>query len=88
MAAIAATIAAAMATPVATMAPVASTVATAVAAMTGVAAIAAAAAMTTKGQSLAFTAHEGNTNQREKQRETKYNDAIHPQILQITYRYR
>jgi hypothetical protein len=83
MAAIAAAIAAAMATPMATMAPVAATVATAVAAMTGVAAIAATAAMAERGQGLAFTAHEGNTNQREKQRETEYNDAIHPQILQL-----
>lgn len=35
-----------------------------------------------EGQSLALTAHEGNANQREKQRETEHNDTIHPQILQ------
>jgi len=79
-AAVATTMAAAVATAMAA-------VATAVAAIAAIAAIAATAAMT-EGQSLALTAHEGNTNQREKQRETEYNDAIHPQILQITYRYR
>jgi hypothetical protein len=83
MAAIAATIAAAMATPVTTVALVAATVATGVTAMTSVAAIAATAAMAEDGQGLAFTPHEGNSNQREKQRETENNDAIHPQILQL-----
>jgi hypothetical protein len=80
-AAVAATVATAVATTVATV----TTVASAMATVTAVAAIAAIAptAATTKGQSLAVTAHEGNTNQREKQRETENNDSIHPQILQL-----
>ena len=78
--------AATVATAVATVPVVAAAVATAMAAMTAVAAIAtiaATAAMTAEGQSLAVTAHEGNTNQREKQRETENNDTIHPQFLQL-----
>jgi hypothetical protein len=81
---VAATIAAAMATTVATtVATAVATVMAAVATMaTTIAAMATAAAMA-KGHDLAITAHEGNTNQREKQRETENNDAIHPQILQL-----
>jgi membrane protein implicated in regulation of membrane protease activity len=78
---IAAAIAAAMATTVATAVATATPVATAMAAVatmaTTIAAIATTAAMT-KGHRRAITAHEGNTNQREKQRETENNDAIHP----------
>ena len=86
-AAIAAAMATTVATAVATAAPVAAAMAAAVAATIAAIAAAATAAMT-KGQSLAIAAYQGNTNQREKQRETENNDTIHPQFLQITYRYR
>jgi membrane protein implicated in regulation of membrane protease activity len=75
---VAATIAAAMATTMATaVAAAVATMAAVATAMAAIATIAATAAMT-KGHRRAITAHEGNTNQREKQRETENNDAIHP----------
>jgi hypothetical protein len=69
-------------------------------AVTAVAAIAAAAAIATaritaagetaknKGRRLVFTADEGDSNQREKHRDTQNNNSVHPRILQLTYRYR
>jgi hypothetical protein len=72
---VAATVATAMAAVAVMAAAVAATVAT-------IAAVATAAAMA-KGQCLAVTAHEGNANQGEEQSETKHNDTIHPQILQL-----
>ncbi len=81
------TVAATMATTVAammtmaTITPMATAMATmaAVAAMTSVTAAAAAATAKDKGRSLVFTAHEGDSNQREKDRETENNNTIHPQ---------
>jgi hypothetical protein len=47
-----------------------------------VAAIAAAAAEQT-GLRLILTAHEGDPNQREKDRDTQNNNTVHPRILQL-----
>jgi hypothetical protein len=49
------------------------------------AAMASTAAATTKdeGGSLVFTADEGDSNQGEKQRQSKNNNTVHPQILQL-----
>jgi hypothetical protein len=77
--AIAAAVATTMAAAVATITVMAATMAATVAT---IAAIATAAAVA-KGQRLAVTTHEGNANQREEQSETKNNDAVHPQILQL-----
>ena len=69
-------------------------------AVTAVAAIAAAAAVATtritaagetaknEGRRLVFTADEGDSNQREKHRDSQNNNSVHPRILQLTYRYR
>jgi hypothetical protein len=77
------TVAATVATTVATaVAAVATAVAAVAAAMAAIAAMATAAAPA-EGQSLAVTAHKGNADQREKQRETENNDTIHPQFLQL-----
>jgi opacity protein-like surface antigen len=46
-------------------------------------AAAAAAAAEDKGRSLVLTAHQGDSNQREKHRETKNNNTVHPRILQL-----
>lgn len=79
IATIAATVAAAMATAVAT-------VMTAVATIAAVAATIAAAAATattmTEGHRLVVTTQEGDTNDREKDRETENNNTVHSQILQ------
>ena len=56
---------------------------TAVAATARTAAIAVAAAAMTEGRGLVLTAHEGDSNQREKDRDTQNDDTIHPQILQL-----
>ena len=68
----------------------AATMAAAVAAMAAVAAVAAAAAIAAttseqqaEGRSLVFTAHEGDTNQREKDRNTEHYNAVHPRFLQL-----
>ena len=60
-------------------AAMAATVASAVAA---VAAIAATTAMT-EGHRLVVTAQEGDTDDREENRETKNNNTVHSQILQL-----
>jgi hypothetical protein len=71
-----ATVAAAGAAAVATM-PAMATVATTVA-------IAAAVAAAEKsGRGLVLTAHKGDTNQREENRDTQNNNAVHPRILQF-----
>jgi hypothetical protein len=83
---IAAAVAATMATAVAAITSVATavaaitSVATAMAAVTAVAAIATIAAVTTedKGRSLVLTAHQGDTDDREENRETKNNNTVHP----------
>jgi hypothetical protein len=62
--------------------------AAAMAATAAIATIARAIATMPEGRGLLLTAHEGDSNQREKDRDTKNNNAIHPQILQLTYRYR
>jgi hypothetical protein len=67
----------AMATAVATMATVAA-----------IATVAAAALVMTEGHRLAVTTDQSDANDREEHRETQNNNTIHPQILQITYRYR
>jgi hypothetical protein len=41
------------------------------------------AAAMAEGRRLVFTAHEGDTNQREKHRDTKNDNTVHPQILQL-----
>jgi hypothetical protein len=71
-----------VATAVATAPPVTTAMAAVATMATTIAAMATTAAVA-EGHDLAITAHEGNTNQREKQRETENNDAIHPQILQL-----
>jgi len=92
-----ATMATAMATMTTAVAAVAArsaaaaTMAAAVAAMmAAVAAVAAAAAIAAttseqqaEGRSLVFTAHEGDTNQREKDRNTEHYNAVHPRFLQL-----
>jgi len=65
----------------ATMASAVAAMAT-VAAIAAIAAIAAAAAMA-KRHHLAVTADKGDANNREEHRETKNNDTVHPQILQL-----
>jgi hypothetical protein len=71
-----------MATAMATA--MATTVATTVAAVAAVATIAAIAATAmAKRHRLAVTADEGDANNREEHRQTKNNDSIHPQILQL-----
>jgi len=42
-----------------------------------------AAAMMTEGHHFAVTAHEGDSNDREEHRQTKNNNTVHPQILQL-----
>ena len=72
----------AVATAMATMATaVAAAVATAMAAVAAIATV--AAAVMTERHHLAVTADEGDANDREKHRETKNNDTVHPQILQL-----
>jgi hypothetical protein len=75
-----------MATAVATMMAMMASTTAATTAIATVAAI--AAAVMAESHRLAVTADEGDANDREKHRETKNNDTVHPQILQITYRYR
>jgi hypothetical protein len=60
-------------------------VAAGMATMTTVATAATIAAATTEqeGRSLLLTAHEGDSNQREKHRESKNNNTVHPRILQL-----
>lgn len=86
-AAVATTVAAAVATiAVATrMAAAIAAVAAAVAAMTAVAAIAAvaSAAAEDEGRSLVLTADQGDSDEREKHRETKNNNTIHPQSSKL-----
>jgi bisphosphoglycerate-independent phosphoglycerate mutase (AlkP superfamily) len=66
----------------ATVATAMAAVATAVAAIaTAIAAI--AAAVMTEGHHLAVTADEGDANNREKHRQPKNNNTVHPQILQL-----
>ena len=77
----AAAVAAAVATAVATA--VAATVVVTTVAAARAAAIAVAAAAMTEGQSLVLTAHEGDSDQCEKDRNTQNDDTIHPQILQL-----
>ena len=72
---------AAVATAVATIAMMASTVACM--ATTVAAAASAAAAAENEGRSLVLTAHQGDSDQREKHRETKNNNTVHPRILQL-----
>jgi hypothetical protein len=88
-----ATIAAVAAIPsVATIAMASATVAmTAIAAVAAIAAAGisgAGEAAENEGRRLVFTADEGDANQREKHRDTQHNNSVHPQILQLTYRYR
>ena len=47
------------------------------------AAIAAAAATMTEGHRLVVTAQQSDADDREENRETKYNNPVHPQILQL-----
>lgn len=82
----AATTAAAVATAMAARARTAIAVAAAVAAIARrMAAVAAVAAAATKEASvgLFLTAHEGDSNQREKDRDTKNDNTVHPRILQL-----
>jgi hypothetical protein len=72
---------AAVATAVATM--MASAVATSVAATVATAIATVAATVMTKRHHLAVTADKGDSNDREEHRETKNNDTVHPQILQL-----
>jgi hypothetical protein len=78
--AIAIAIAAAVATAVAAM--MAAVMATA-AAIATVAMARAAAATMTEGHRLVVTAQQGDADDREENRETKNNNTIHPQILQL-----
>jgi hypothetical protein len=72
---------AAMATAVATMMAM---MASATAATTTTATVAAiAATVMTKGHRLAVTAHQGDANDREEHGQTKNNNTVHPQILQL-----
>jgi hypothetical protein len=80
IAAVAAAIATAIAAAVATMM---ATVASMAAAMATTAIATVAAAVMTKRHHLAVTADEGDSNDREKHRQTKNNDTVHPQILQL-----
>jgi hypothetical protein len=74
---------------VATIAMAPATVAAAVAAAATIAAATVTTGETAKeGRRLVLTAHEGDSNQREKHRDTQNNDTVHPRILQLTYRYR
>jgi hypothetical protein len=73
---------AATTTMAATMTTTTTAAPAAIAAATGVAA-ATTQASEDKGRSLLLTAHQGNPNQREKHRESKNNDTVHPQILQL-----
>jgi hypothetical protein len=77
-----AAVATAVATAVAPMATAVAAVAARVATIAAIAAIATAAAMA-KRHRLAVTADQGDANDREKHRQTKNNDTIHPQILQL-----
>ena len=74
------TTAAAVAATVATLPMMATT--TAATTIAGAAAIAATAAMT-QGHRLVVTAQQGDADDREENRETKYNNPIHSQILQL-----
>jgi len=56
---------------------------TAATAIAAVAAVAAAAATMTEGHRLVVTAQEGDADDREENRETKNNNTVHPQILQL-----
>lgn len=56
---------------------------TVAAAVATIAAIAATMMAMAEGRRLVFTAHKGDTNQREKHRDTKNDDTVHPQILQL-----
>jgi hypothetical protein len=79
---------AAVATAGAAMAvmPMMATTTAATTTIAAAAAVAAAATMT-KGHRLVITAQQSDADDREENRETKHNNSIHPQILQITYRY-
>jgi predicted metal-binding membrane protein len=90
----AAAVASAVATMMASMATTAAAMMTSMASAAAAAATAAAAVTTTtitttahsaknKGRSLVFTAHQGDSNQREKHRESKNNNSVHPRILQL-----
>jgi hypothetical protein len=96
IATVAAAMAAAVTTVAAATAAVATAVAararTAVAGVTAVAAVArrvaaiaaiAAAAAEQASVGLFLTAHEGDSNQREKDRDTQNNNTVHPRILQL-----
>jgi len=62
----------------------AATIAATMATMMAAAAIAAAATTAEdEGRGLRLTAHEGDSNQREKDRDTEHNNTVHPQILQL-----
>jgi hypothetical protein len=54
-----------------------------VAAAAAIAAVATAALAMAEGHRLAVTADEGDANDREKHRQTKNHNSIHPQILQL-----
>lgn len=78
----------ATATAMTTAATVVMTVATIVMAtttmaMARIAARAAAATTEQAGRSRAFTAHQGDTDDREENRDTKHYDAVHSRILQL-----
>ena len=80
------TMAAAVATAVAARAGAAITVSAIAATIARrIAAVAAVAAAATEQASvgLFLTAHEGDSNQREKHRESKNNNTVHPRILQL-----
>ena len=83
---IASAIAAAVATAVAAAVMAAIAVVATTAAVAAVAATIAAAAATTtmtEGHRLVVTAQEGDTDDREENRETKNNNTVHSQILQL-----
>jgi hypothetical protein len=73
----------AAATAAAMMASMAAATTAATAAATAATAAAVAAAAKDEGRSLLLTAHEGDTDEREKHRETKNNNTVHPRILQL-----
>jgi hypothetical protein len=67
----------------ATVAAAMAAAATAVAAAASIAATTAAESAEDEGRGLLLTAHEGDSNQREKQRKAKHNNSVHPKILQF-----
>jgi hypothetical protein len=83
-----------MATMMTTIAPAMAAIAamatvTPVASAVAAAAIATAAAATVahsaknEGRSLVLSAHQGDSDQGEKHRQTKHNNSVHPRILQL-----